>query len=248
MGSFLFRSAERYELFGLVSTMADFRDPEKEHYREDAAESPTSHMSSSTADVEKREHMRADSCHSSEDSVEVDRDSLSSRQHALPANRRRDTQLIAVPEITNTMCGPDLTCTITKASVLTSASRPSSFEVDFEADDPQDPHNWPVWYRAMVLGFVSFATWTTVLYSTSYTSSMPGMMKEFNEHSETVATLGVTTYMIGLAVGSLVLAPVSEIYGREPVYIAALLFFCITTLPCALSKSLAQVQGMRFLG
>lgn len=99
-----------------------------------------------------------------------------------------------------------------------------------------------------MLGFVSFATWTTVLYSTSYTSGMPGMMKEFNEPNESVATLGVTTYMIGLATGSLVLAPVSEIYGREPVYIAALLFFCITTLPCALAKNLAQVQGVRFLG
>jgi hypothetical protein len=228
--------------------MADFRDPEKDDYHEVVAESPTSPLSDFTADAEKSEHTRADSSHSSENSVEVDRDNLSRSQNALSANRCGNTQLIAVPEITSTMSGPDLTCTITKASILTSASRPSSFEVDFDADDPQDPHNWSVWYRAMILGFVSFATWTTVLYSTSYTSAMPGMMLEFNQPSETVATLGVTTYMIGLAIGSLVLAPVSEIYGREPVYIAALLFFCITTLPCALSKSLAQVQGMRFLG
>jgi Major Facilitator Superfamily len=188
------------------------------------------------------------SSHSSDETIEDDHDSLAQSQHTLPQVQRRDTELIAVPEITNTVSGPELTCTITKASVLTSASRPSSFEVDFAVDDPEDPHNWPVWYRAMILGFVSFATWSTVLYSTSYTSAMPGMMKEFNQPSETVATLGITTYMIGLSVGSLVLAPVSEVYGREPVYIAALLFFCITTVPCALAKTLQEIQGMRFLG
>ena len=228
--------------------MADFREPEKDDYHEDVTESPTSSLSSSTGNVEKSEHTRAKSSHSSEDSVEVDRDSLPPSQHALPENRRRVTQIIAVPEIANTISGPDLTCTITEVSVLTNASRPSSFGVDFEADDPQDPHNWPVWYRAMILGFVSFATWTTVISSTSYTSAIPGMMKEFNQTSETVATLGVTTYLTGLSIGSLVLAPMSEIYRRKPVYIAALLFFCIMTLPCALSASLTQVQGIRFLG
>jgi MFS family permease len=100
----------------------------------------------------------------------------------------------------------------------------------------------------MVLGFVSFATWTTVLYSTSYTSSMPGMMKEFNEPSETIATLGVTTYMIGLAVGSLILAPISEIWGRRPVYFGSLLFYCLMTLPCSLATGLAEVQVVRFFG
>ena len=229
--------------------MAEFGDTEKDDYHEGSGAVARSTISSSAADLEKSEGTPPTrSSHSSDETIEDDHDSLAQSQHTLPQVQRRDTELIAVPEITNTVSGPELTCTITKASVLTSASRPSSFEVDFAADDPEDPHNWPVWYRAMILGFVSFATWTTVLYSTSYTSAMPGMMKEFNQPSETVATLGVTTYMIGLSVGSLVLAPVSEVYGREPVYIAALLFFCITTVPCALAKTLQEIQGMRFLG
>jgi hypothetical protein len=248
VGLLQFKSVGVFLFFNQVLKMADFRDPEKDDYHEDSAGTSPSPISRSAAELEKSEHTPARPSQSSEESIEVDRDGLTRRPHGFPQIQRRDTEFIVVPEITNTISGPELTNTVTKASVLTSASRPSSFEVDFTADDPEDPHNWPVWYRGMVLGFVSFATWTTVLYSTSYTSSMPGMMKEFNEPSESVATLGVTTYMIGVSVGSLVLAPVSEIYGREPVYIVALLFFCITTLPCALAKSLQQVQGVRFLG
>jgi hypothetical protein len=229
--------------------MADFRDPEKDDYHERGSSMPNSPISLSTSDLEKKEHAPARSSHSSDDSIEVDRDDpLAQDEPVLPLERCTDAELLAAPDTTYAISGPELTYALSRGSVLTSASRPSSFEVDFTADDPDDPHNWPVWYRAMILGFVSFATWTTVLYSTSYTSGMPGMMEEFNQSSETVATLGVTTYMIGLATGSLILAPVSEIYGREPVYIASLLFFCLMTLPCALATRLSEIQGVRFLG
>jgi len=221
--------------------MANFRGPESNDSHEGRVSTPI-------ADWEKNEQTPAPSSRTSDDSFEADRDPRGRLQHGLPQGRSTDTELVAVPETTHTISGPELTCTVSRGSILTSASRPSPFEVDFTDDDPDDPHNWPVWYRAMVLGFVSFATRTSVLYSTSYTSGMPGMMLEFDQPSETIATLGVTTYMIGLSVGSLVLAPVSEIYGRQPVYIASLLFFCLTTLPCALAQNLAQVQGMRFLG
>jgi MFS family permease len=55
-------------------------------------------------------------------------------------------------------------------------------------------------------------------------------------------------YLLGLAVGSLVLAPLSEIYGRRPVYIGALAAFCLLVLPCALATSLAEVLVVRFFG
>ena len=77
---------------------------------------------------------------------------------------------------------------------------------------------------------------------------MPGMMEEFHITSKPVATLGVTMYLVGLAVGSLILAPLSEIYGRRPVYIGSLLFFCLMVLPCALATSLSEVLVVRFFG
>lgn len=77
---------------------------------------------------------------------------------------------------------------------------------------------------------------------------MPGMMEEFNITSEPVATLGVTVYLLGLASGSLILAPMSEIYGRRVVYIGSLAFFTLMVLPCALGTSLVEVLVVRYLG
>ena len=105
-----------------------------------------------------------------------------------------------------------------------------------------------MWYRGIVLACVSFATWVVVFYSTSYTASIPGMMEDLNIRSQPVATLGVTVYLLGLASGSLLLAPLSEIYGRRVVYIGALAFFTLMVLPCALGKSLAEILVVRYLG
>jgi hypothetical protein len=218
--------------------MADSTDSEKDEFYECNASTPISPTSPSATNSEKNEHIPRQS-HSGNDSIEMNPDPLAPLQQALTPDLFTDAEHLARPELTYTKSG---------ASAATSISRPSAFEVDFTPDDPEDPHNWPLWYRGMVLGFVSFATWTTVLYSTSYTSSMPGMMKEFNEPSETIATLGVTTYMIGLAVGSLILAPISEIWGRRPVYFGSLLFYCLMTLPCSLATGLAEVQVVRFFG
>ena len=74
------------------------------------------------------------------------------------------------------------------------------------------------------------------------------MLAEFHQSDETIAILGVTTYLLGVAVGSLVLAPLSEIYGRRPVYLGSLLFFCLMILPCALATGLAEILILRFIG
>lgn len=84
-----------------------------------------------------------------------------------------------------------------------------------------------------------------VVYSTSYTTGLPEMMVNFHT-SEPMVTLGVTTYLIGLAVGSVVLAPVSEIYGRKPVYVISMLLFVILIIPCGLATNLPEVLIVRF--
>ena len=73
-------------------------------------------------------------------------------------------------------------------------------------------------------------------------------MLEFGIKSEPVATLGVTAYLLGLAVGSLLLAPIAEIYGRRPVYTVCSAGFTILVIPAALAKDLQSVIITRFFG
>lgn len=81
-----------------------------------------------------------------------------------------------------------------------------------------------------------------------YTSGANGMQKEFNISSEIVILLGLTTNLFGLALGSVVLSSLSEIYGRRPLYLISVLLFGILTLPVALARNIEAVLISRFFG
>jgi MFS family permease len=86
-----------------------------------------------------------------------------------------------------------------------------------------------------------------VLYSTSYTSGATQIADEFDK-SETIVTLGLTFYLFGLAIGSMFMAPLSEIYGRKPVCVGCLALFTILIIPCALGTSVTELIVVRFIG
>jgi MFS family permease len=58
----------------------------------------------------------------------------------------------------------------------------------------------------------------------------------------------LTFYLIGLAAGSVVMAPLSEIYGRKPVSVISLVIFNIMIIPCAVTHSIAVLIVFRFIG
>ncbi|KAI6779947.1 putative transporter-like protein [Emericellopsis cladophorae] len=142
--------------------------------------------------------------------------------------------------------GRGITHTRTAASAATSiASRAPDFEVIFEDNDPESPRHWPLWYRVWVLFCVAYTGWVVVLYSTSYTSSSPGLMAEFGT-STTVTTLGMTTYLLGLACGSVVLAPMSELFGRRIVYLVCLVIWAVLVVPSGVAQNFATILAARF--
>lgn len=132
-------------------------------------------------------------------------------------------------------------------TVTTNMTTDPRYEIDFD-DNGENPQDWPMARKALVIFIMSYSTLVVVMYSTSYTSGIPGMMATFGIHSKTLVVLGITTYLAGLAVGSLLLAPLSEMYGRRPVYLIAVAAFTILIIPCALSNNLAQILVMRFFG
>ena len=102
-------------------------------------------------------------------------------------------------------------------------------------------------YKGIVLGVMSYSTTCVVLFSTSYTSAIPGMKDAFGI-SDSEGILGLTTYLIGMAVGSVVLAPLSEMYGRRPIYAVAVGLFILFVLPCALATNIETILVTRFFG
>jgi MFS family permease len=71
-------------------------------------------------------------------------------------------------------------------------------------------------------------------------------MEEF-QTSQTLAAFAVSVLLIGFGVGALVHTPLSETFGRKPIYIVGFIVFTLTQIPCALSKNISMLIGFRFL-
>ena len=72
-------------------------------------------------------------------------------------------------------------------------------------------------------------------------------MIEFKSNNSALATFVVTIFVLGLATGPLLFAPLSEIYGRLSVQHAGCIGFLVFSIACALSTSLKMLIGMRLL-
>jgi multidrug resistance protein len=72
-------------------------------------------------------------------------------------------------------------------------------------------------------------------------------MAEFNTQNLQLATFVVSVYILGFAAGPLIIAPLSEIYGRVPVYHICNFGFTIFAVACALAPNMHALIGFRFL-
>lgn len=184
---------------------------------------------------------------SSEEDISPDNSPTSSLSRNQYAFHLDDTK--ALTPQTSRASRPSISRELTHITTAgTAMTMDPGFEVDFEVDDPTDPRNWPMWYKALTIFAISYGTLIVVLYSTSYTATIAAMNEEFNLSDDAITTLGVTTYLMGLAVGSLVLAPISETYGRKPVYAISMFFFVVLIIPCALATNITTIIVVRFFG
>lgn len=80
-----------------------------------------------------------------------------------------------------------------------------------------------------------------------FTPAVPDMMADFHEGSSAMATLVVSVYVVGFALGPLVMAPLSETYGRLIVYHVSNVLFLAFTVGCALSTQAGMFIAFRLL-
>lgn len=96
-------------------------------------------------------------------------------------------------------------------------------------DDPGNPHNWSLLkrcYHTFAVGAISFAV---TAGSSLITPAIPQVAETFGV-SRTAAVGSLSIYVLGLALGPILAAPISELYGRKVVY--------MVTTPIALLFSL----------
>ena len=72
-------------------------------------------------------------------------------------------------------------------------------------------------------------------------------MREFRNSNVLLAGFVVSVYVLGFAFGPLVLAPLSEMYGRLPIYHVCNICFLAFTIGCALATNINMLIGFRFM-
>ncbi|KAI1141898.1 MFS general substrate transporter [Hypoxylon sp. FL0543] len=120
--------------------------------------------------------------------------------------------------------------------------------VDWDGpDDQENPMNWSDTKKWLNVSILSIMTIVTPLGSSMFAPGIPGIMIEFQEKSSTVATFLVSVYILGFAFGPLLIAPLSEILGRRPLYIFGNVLFVCFSVGAALSKSIGMLMAFRLL-
>lgn len=114
-------------------------------------------------------------------------------------------------------------------------------------DDPHNPYNWPTWRKVMNCTLISALTFVTPLASSIFAPGVPQLMREFQSGNVELAAFVVSVYVLGFAAGPMLIAPLSEIYGRLPVYHTCNIAFVGFLVGCALAPSLNALIAFRFL-
>ncbi|KAI5360105.1 Putative major facilitator superfamily, MFS transporter superfamily [Septoria linicola] len=117
--------------------------------------------------------------------------------------------------------------------------------IDWDENDPANPLNWStakVWCN---LGIISFFRFLTPLASSMMAPVTNLILEDFKTNDQTIGSFVVSIYILGYALGPMVLAPLSEIYGRLPIYHINSALFVIWNMACALSPNINALLVFR---
>ncbi|KAF2759379.1 MFS general substrate transporter [Pseudovirgaria hyperparasitica] len=113
--------------------------------------------------------------------------------------------------------------------------------------DPNNPINWKEGWKWMNIAVLAICTLITPLASSMFAPGVPQIMREFNTSDPKLATFVVSVYILGFAFGPLLVAPLSEMYGRTVCYHSCNVLFVIFAIGCAVSNSYGMLVAFRFL-
>ncbi|KAJ4988291.1 bicyclomycin resistance [Stagonosporopsis vannaccii] len=129
-----------------------------------------------------------------------------------------------------------------KAGVVT----PEPYLVAFDGDaDPENPRSMSTLRRWAILLICAASSLCVTCTSSLYTSTYSQIEPEFGS-SRLVCTLGLSLFVAGLGTGPMILSPLSEFFGRRPIYIGSFTFFLVWLIPCAVARNIQTMLIARF--
>ncbi|KAK9894249.1 MFS general substrate transporter [Cystobasidium minutum MCA 4210] len=113
-------------------------------------------------------------------------------------------------------------------------------------DDPANPRNWSP-KRKWFLSVIGFLFCTLVSMSVSAYSVVVTSIQEELGTSRLLAISGLSLFTLTFGAAPLVLAPLSEVWGRREIYIISAFVFGIFQIPQAVATNIQTILIVRFI-
>jgi MFS family permease len=112
--------------------------------------------------------------------------------------------------------------------------------------DPSNPYNWSTRWKWAVTLLTSLGGLVTPMSGSIMAPALPAIGKDLSMGgSETLLTLSI--FVLAFAFGPPILAPLTEIFGRRPVWTLASFWYLLWNTVCGFAHTKALMVSARFL-
>ncbi|KAK2064177.1 major facilitator superfamily transporter [Colletotrichum caudatum] len=119
------------------------------------------------------------------------------------------------------------------------------YVVDFLPEDAHNPQTFPKWKKWTYTIEQAVATLAVAFVSTAYSGGIAEVIRDFGVSTE-IGILGVSLFVVGFAVGPLIWAPLSELYGRQYLFIVTYIALTAFNAGAAGAQNIETLIILRF--
>ncbi|PNY21073.1 Benomyl/methotrexate resistance protein [Tolypocladium capitatum] len=124
-------------------------------------------------------------------------------------------------------------------------ARNSTDEPDWD-HDPTNPLNWSAWKKTLQTISTSSLAFVASLATSIVAPAHAQLMQEFNANS-TAALVPLALYVFALGFGPVMGGPLSETFGRRPIYLLNMPLGALFTLGAGFTHSFGALCFLRFM-
>ncbi|KAJ4319829.1 MFS siderochrome iron transporter 1 [Neodidymelliopsis sp. IMI 364377] len=127
-----------------------------------------------------------------------------------------------------------------------SGTEDDPFVVTWLDDDPVNPMNYSLALKWTITMLVAVATLAVAFVSSAYSGGIAEILEEFRV-VQIIGTLGISLFVLGFAIGPLMWAPLSELYGRQYLFFGTYMLLTVFNAGAAGAKNIQTLIVLRFL-
>ncbi|KAI1861010.1 hypothetical protein JX265_009629 [Neoarthrinium moseri] len=119
------------------------------------------------------------------------------------------------------------------------------FVVDFLENDPKNPMAFPQWKKWTITIMQAWAVLAVAFVSTAFSGGIIEVIREF-QVAQIIAILGISLFVTGFALGPLLWAPLSELFGRQILFFGTYLALTAFNAGAAAAPNIQTLIVLRF--